>query len=131
MNLICEPCDRGHEGGMKMIACVASPSSVGQESRAVVASPVFHHARTHACSERGFFLPRGQAPAAAMPPCVWRWHTGRALAPTTRVPALEKVSLSISPSVGQSPVSLCICMHTSIAINYLCFNKKNCRKTII
>ena len=50
-----------------------------------------------------------QAPDAAMPPCVWRWHTGRARPPPhlararpcpCRLPL--KRSASIRPSVGQS-----------------------------
>ena len=62
-----------------------------------------------ACGRSGTtpFLPGGsgsggQAPDTAMPPCVWRWNTGRGLPHLARPPVPLKRSASIRPSVGQS-----------------------------
>ena len=63
-----------------------------------------HCMRTHyAVALLPFYQAAGrQEPDAAMPPCVWRWHTGRGLPHLARLPVPLKRSASIRPSVGQS-----------------------------
>lgn len=62
----------------------------------------------HAAGARrgGLFLPgqaRRQAPAGAMPPCVWRWHTRPGGGPAAPTPVWPSPSRRPGPGKGQPP----------------------------